>query len=144
MARPDGATLIARKLPPIAQGLFASAAYLGQRKPAEVDLAQERLIVFDDSYGRIPEMDWLRQTGLTGAVAMRTASIRAMLNIAIAGGGVALLPAPFAKRAGLIEIPLGVAIPSRAPWIVCHRDTRRLRNVSTVHGWLVDAFKRAA
>jgi DNA-binding transcriptional LysR family regulator len=143
MSRPEGNSLIARKLPEISQGLFASVTYLGERKASEIDLSQERLIVFDDSYGRLPEMDWLSQMGLISAVAIRTPSIRAMLNSAISGGGIALLPAPFARRAGLTEIPLEGMIPSRAPWIVCHRDTRRLPNVAKVYGWIVDAFKIA-
>ena len=45
MSRPEGNSLIARKLPEIGQGLFASAAWLGVRDPADIDLAQERLIV---------------------------------------------------------------------------------------------------
>lgn len=142
MSRPEGNTLVARRLPEIRQGLFASTKYLDRRKPADLVLAQERLIVFDDSYGRIPESDWLGQTGLVSAVVMRTASIRAMLNIALAGGGIAQLPAPFARRLGLIEIPLPVAIPTRSPWIVRHRDTRRLTNVTKVFNWIVEAFKQ--
>ena len=124
MSRPEGNSLIARKLPEIGQGLFASAAWLGVRDPADIDLAQERLIVFDDSYGPLPELDWLSQTGLVSAVAVRTANIRAMQHAAMRGAGIALLPAPFARAAGLIELPTDFTIPGRAPWIVCHRLTR--------------------
>ncbi len=143
MSRPEGNSLIARKLPEIRQGLFASSGYLDGRTASQINLVDTRLLVFDDSYGRIPELDWLGQTGLISAVAMRTASIRAILHAAMAGGGVALLPAPFALRAGLIEIPLPVAIPSRAPWIVCHRDVRRQAGVIKVYDWIIAAFKSA-
>ena len=100
MVRPEGASLYARRLADIRLGLFASADYLAGREPAAIDLRAERLLIYDDSYGRLPELDWVTRHGLTDAVAMRTGSTRGLLTAALAGAGVALLPVPFALRTG--------------------------------------------
>jgi DNA-binding transcriptional LysR family regulator len=76
MVRPEGASLYARKLADLRLGLFASAGYLAGREPAEINLQDERLLVYDNSYGRLPELDWVVRHGLTDAVAMRTGSTR--------------------------------------------------------------------
>jgi DNA-binding transcriptional LysR family regulator len=71
MSPPDGNSLVARKLPEQRIGLFASPDYLAGRSPDALDLANERLLVYDDSYGRLPELDWIAALGLDGAVALR-------------------------------------------------------------------------
>jgi DNA-binding transcriptional LysR family regulator len=141
MVRPEGASLYARKLADLRLGLFASAGYLAVREPAGIDLRDERLLVYDDSYGRLPELDWVVRHGLTDAVAMRTGSTRGLLAAALAGAGIALLPAPFALRTGtLVEIAPPSALPSRQPWLIVHRDLRRLPAVIIVQKWIAEAF----
>jgi DNA-binding transcriptional LysR family regulator len=141
MVRPEGASLYARRLADIRLGLFASADYLGGREPATIDLTAERLLIYDDSYGRLPELDWVTRHGLTDAVAMRTGSTRGLLAAAVAGAGVALLPVPFALRAvTLIEIPPPSVLPSRQPWLIVHRDLRRLPGIRLMQKWVMQAF----
>lgn len=141
MVRPEGASLYARKLADIRLGLFASADYLAGRQPAAIELKAERLLIYDDSYGRLPELAWVARHGLADAVAMRTGSTRGLLAAALAGAGIALLPAPFALRAGtLIEIPPPSALPSRLPWLIVHRDLRRLPGIRLVQKWVAQAF----
>ncbi len=98
MARPHEPSLVARKIGEIPLGLFASAVLLGSADPARIDLGAARLLVYDDSYGRIAETDWVAAAGLTGAVMLRTGSTRALLAACVAGAGVALLPVPAALR----------------------------------------------
>ena len=142
MLRPEGASLVARRLPELRIGLFATRRYLKGRDPSTIDLRGERLMVYDDSYGRLPELDWLAKQGLFDAVTMRTASTRALLTAARAGAGVALLPAVFANReADMIELPLARAIPARQPWLIVHRDLRHQREIRKVHGWILETFK---
>ncbi len=141
MVRPEGASLYARRLADIRLGLFASADYLAGREPAAIDLRAERLLIYDDSYGRLPELDWVTRHGLSDAVAMRTGSTRGLLAAALAGAGVALLPVPFAVRAGtLTEIPPPSALPSRQPWLIVHRDLRRIPAIRLAQRWVVKAF----
>ncbi len=141
MARPEGASLVVRRLAEIRLSLFAAPAYLNGRDPATLDLSRERLFAYDDSYGRLPEIAWFQANGLAGALAMRTASTRGLLTAAKAGAGIALLPAPLARReGGLIEIPVPVLPPVRTPWLAVHRDLRRLPHIRVVHRWIVATF----
>ena len=141
MVRPEGASLYARRLADIRLGLFASARYLAGREPSGIDLTAERLLIYDDSYGRLPELAWVTRHGLSDAVVMRTGSTRGLLAAALEGAGIALLPAPFALRTGaLIEVPPPSALPSRQPWLIVHRDLRGLPAVSLARKWVAQAF----
>lgn len=141
MTHPEGASLIARRLPELRLGLFASHAYLNGRDPAALVLREERLLLYDDSYGRLPELEWLSRNELSEAVVMRTASTRGLMTAALGGGGIALLPAVFAHgKAGLIEIPTRRPIPPRQPWIIVHRDLQREPAIRIVHRWIVQSF----
>ena len=122
-------------------GLFVCRDYLAGRNPATLDLGAERLIVYDDSYGRLPELDWLSLFDLNRAVVARTSSTRGLMNAAIAGAGVVMLPTLFAVRAGLIEVTPPVPLKSRTPWLVVHRDVRRLPEAAAVHTWIIGAFQ---
>lgn len=144
MSRPEGASLIARRIYEIELGCFASVDYLAGRDPAAISLRDERLLIYDDSYGRIVETDWVAKAGLDGAVALRTGSTRALLNAAAAGGGIALLPVTFARDAGLVHLPLPIQIPPRPVWLLTHRDVRRLPAIRAAHRWIASAFARLA
>lgn len=141
MVRPDGASLFIRKLPELRLGLFASHDYLAGRSPAAINLSDERFLVYDDSYGRLPELDWLARAGLAGSVALATGSTRGLLVAAEAGAGVAMLPAVFgSKSAELVELPSPPSIPARTPYLAVHRDLRQQPDVRMVHRWVVSAF----
>ena len=140
MSRPEGASLMAKKLPTLRLGLFASAAYLAGRKLASLRLSEERLLVYDDSYGRLPELDWVDASGFAHTVALRTGSSRALMAAAEVGAGIALLPAAFARPKGLIEVPAPAVLPGRTPWLIAHRDLRRLPPIRAVHSWIVETF----
>lgn len=140
MSRPEGASLIARRIFEIDLGCFASAGYLAGRDPASLRLEDERLLIYDDSYGPIAELDWVAKAGLTSAVALRTGSTRALLQATEAGAGIALLPVPFAQAAGLIAVPLALAVPPRPVWLLTHRDIRRLPAIRAAHRWIAAAF----
>lgn len=143
-AQPLGDSLVARRLPSLAMGLFASRAYLAGREPAALDLQRERLLGFDDSYGRIAEVVWMEDAGLSSAIAVRSSSTRALLNATEAGVGIALLPRLLAgARRELIELPAPMPPPSRPVWVVTHRDLRRVRSLRVVREWIVDAFRAA-
>jgi DNA-binding transcriptional LysR family regulator len=141
MTRPEGASLIARRLPELRLGLFAAHTYLNGRDPSVLVLSEERLLLYDDSYGRLPELEWLSRSGLSEAAVMRTASTRGLLTAALGGGGISLLPAAFAHHeAGLVEIPTKRPIPPRLPWIIVHRDLQREPTIRIVHRWIVETF----
>lgn len=141
MVRPEGASLYTRRLAELRLGLFASHTYLAGRAPNAVALARERLLVYDDSYGRLPELDWIARAGLGEAVAMRTGSTRALLTAALGHAGVALLPFAFAARhTELVEIPAPSPLPTRQPWLIVHKDLRRLPAIRLTQRWIAQAF----
>lgn len=143
MARPEGASLIARKLPALRMGLFASPGFLAGRDPAAIALRDQPLLVYDDSYGDLPEQAWITRGGFGGNLALRSSSGHALLHAACHDAGIALLGAPFAQRAGLIEIAPPFPIPPRTPWLVTHRDLRRLPRIAAVHGWIMAVMHEA-
>jgi DNA-binding transcriptional LysR family regulator len=141
MSRPEGASLIIRKLPPLHLGFFASHDYLEGTPPSGVDLARERLLTYDDSYGRLPELAWLEDMGLRAAVTLRTGSTRALMTAAVSGAGIALLPVAIAKREeALVEIPASRTPPARTPWLIVHRDLRHQPSIRAVHKWVLATF----
>ncbi len=143
MARPTEPSLVARRIGEVPLGCYASPAYLASRDPAGIRLSDERLLVYDDSYGRIAEMDWVAAAGLTGAVMLRTGSTRALINACAGGAGVALLPVQAAERAGLITLPAPVQLLPRPIWLLAHRDIRRLPAIRAAHAWVVKCFAQA-
>jgi DNA-binding transcriptional LysR family regulator len=144
MAQPVGESLVARRLPAVRLALYASRTYLAGRSPASLDLARERFLLYDDTYGRIPEVTWLHGAQLSHAARVRTGSTRALLRAAAAGAGIALLPTAFAARDdALVEIPAPHPIPPRTPWLVFHRDLRAARPVRVVRDWAFASFVEA-
>lgn len=143
MSRPEGASLIIRKLAEIRLAHYASRAYLADRDPTAIDFRREKLIVYDDSYGRMPELDWISQAGLADAIAMRTGSTRALLQAVLSGAGIAQLPKAFASRkADLVELPVLVQTPPRIPWLIVHRDLRHYPSIRIVKRWIIEAFAK--
>ena len=141
MSPPQGASLLAKRLPDVRLGLFAARSWLAGRDPAAIDLGDGPLLVYDDSFGRLPELAWLDRLGLTHAVRMRTGSTRALLTATIAGAGIGMLARLFVRpEHDLVELPVPEPPPPRSPWLIAHRDVRRLPHVAAVHRWVVATF----
>ncbi|MEP2103915.1 MAG: LysR family transcriptional regulator [Parasphingorhabdus sp.] len=136
LARPKNEGLIARRLPEVTAGLYASADYLDGRDPGNLDLGQEKLAGLDEKFGDIPELLWMNQHGLQQAVSVQTSSIYALLAIAKSGAAIAMVPDFLAQRQGLIPIT-APRVPGRKPWIVFHRDNRRNPEIKAVRDWIV-------
>ena len=119
--RPTGDTLVARRMPDIALGLFAAPDYLAGRDPASLILGDERLLMISDSYGRIAEVEWVARHGFEDATIVKSSSSLGLLQAARAGTGIALAPCFLAQ--GLVAIP-APPIPARQCWLVSHADTK--------------------
>jgi DNA-binding transcriptional LysR family regulator len=105
-------------------------------------LQDEHLLWLDRQYGAIAENLWLKAQGLDATIRFCSSSVRSLLNAAVAGVGIAPLPAFAARQAGLIEIPLRI-LPDRQPWLVFHRDTKTNARLQLVREWIVTCFKEA-
>ena len=140
MVRPAEETLIARRLPVIRLGLFASPDYLKGKDLDRLVLSDEHLVWLDRQYGEIAENIWLKAQGLEASIRFSSSSVRALLNAAVAGVGIAPLPAFAARKAGLMEVQHR-AMPERQPWLVFHRDTKTNPRLQLVRDWIVTCFK---
>lgn len=140
MVRPAEETLIARRLPVIRLGLFASPDYLKGKDLERLVLSEEHLVWLDRQYGEIAENIWLKAQGLEASIRFSSSSVRALLNAAVAGVGIAPLPAFAARKAGLMEVQHR-AMPERQPWLVFHRDTKTNPRLQLVRDWIVTCFK---
>jgi DNA-binding transcriptional LysR family regulator len=148
LARPTGDSLMAKRLRPLAMGLFGHRDYVAAiTTGAGPDFAAASFISYDDSYGRIAELRWIEEPGFSAQVRVRTSSTRAMVNAAAAGAGLAILPQVFArKHANLVEVrhPGHPPVPDRHIWIVWHRSLGRRPAIRRVIGWIEACFKEAS
>ena len=141
LARPEGDSLMARRLPPLGMAIYADSEH------AASDPSRAAFISYDDSYGRIAELRWIEENGFAGQVRVRTSSTRAMLMAALAGQGLAILPRTIAARhPELVEIshPALPPVPPRDVWIVWHRDLHRRPAIRRTIRWIADCFADAA
>lgn len=138
--RPTGSTLVARRLPDIALGLFAARRYLAGRDAATLVLHQERLLVIADTYGRIAEVEWIARQGLENAIWLASSSSLALLQAALAGAGIAVAPRFLADGLVAVAAP---PIPSRQCWLVSHADTKRSARHRLVKNWVAETVKRS-
>lgn len=142
LGQPTAPGLVARRVGDIHLGLFASSAYLGQRAPADIDLQCERILGYDSNFGEIPEVLWMKKQALNDGMVAVSSSSYALLNAALAGAGIAMLPEFLARRHGLIKIP-AAAIPKRKPWLVFHRDMKDMSDIKAVKQWIIDSCRIA-
>lgn len=144
LSRPKGDSLVARKLAALPMSLYASRSYLRDRDPTAVDLLRERILAFNESYGQIPEIEWISDLGLGARVVLSTSSTRALVNAVRAGAGIALLPDVFARNTDdLVKLKSKVMMPVRTPWLLVHRDLRSVKQLRVVRSWIVRAFEIA-
>lgn len=136
LVRPTGDSLIARRLPDIQLGCFCAPDFADQ--PVEID--GQPLLVFDDSFGEIAEVRWLRDNELEAQTVLKSLSSRALMNAALAGSGIAIVPKFMARKAGLIEVA-APPIPPREVWLVLHRDLRHNREMQVVRNWVVSTVR---
>jgi DNA-binding transcriptional LysR family regulator len=133
LARPEGDSLKVRRLARLDMGLFRLAGTDGAA-----------VIGYDDKYGEIAEVRWLRQAGLEGRVRVRTSSTRAILAAVAAGAGIGILPVWLAARVpGLVPVPGHPPVPPRDIWMMVHRDVARRPEVRRVMQWIITAFRAA-
>ncbi|MEO7065506.1 MAG: LysR family transcriptional regulator [Rhodanobacter sp.] len=141
--QPVQTALIARKVPPIALGLYASQAYLRRRGlPLCLnDLAAHDLIGPDKSLSDIAVAEQVWPGFDPAHFVLRTDSHPAVAAAVRAGVGIGVLQVPVAKSDSTLErvIP-GLNAGALNTWIVTHEDLRNLPRVRAVFDALVAAF----
>lgn len=141
MTKPEGNRLVAKKIAVMRIGLYATRAYLA--RPGKRALHEERILSYDETYGRIPELRWLEAHGLEGALALRTSSTSALYRATLAGAGIGLLPVFLAERSpDLVRVEPPSPLAPRSIYLVTHEDLRKRPAVRVVWSHIVDAFGR--
>ena len=143
MVEPVQETLVARRLPPIALGLYAHQGYLercGTPTSAE-DLARHDLIGFDRGtpairaiVGRYPALG-------RPAFALRTDSDLAQLAAIRAGFGIGMCHVPVARRdPDLVRVLADAVSVDLGLWIVMHEDLKTSARCRAVFDTLADGL----
>ena len=138
--KPEGDTLIAKRLPDINMACFASDAYLNDRDIEAIELAQEKLLVFSEVYGKIPEVKWVNDQSLNDSVVLWSSSSRALIEAAKNGLGIAIVAKFLGEQHGLKEVP-AKKIPNRQAWLISHRETKTQADTRLVKRWITSVFK---
>jgi len=138
--KPEGDTLIAKRLPDIQMACYASSAYLNDRDVERIDLTQEKLLVFSEIYGEIAEVKWVNEQSLNNSVALRSSSSRALLEAAKNDLGIAIVAKFLGERHHLTKISTK-KIPNRQAWLISHRETKAHVDIRLVKRWITSTFR---
>lgn len=139
LARPTEPSLVARRLGPMAMGLYASRGYLDRRGTprALADLAKHDLIGFDDSLDGLPQVRWLRAGVGEPRWVVRATTTLAQVAACAEGHGIALLGAFVGPREPrLVPVMPTVRPPPRDAWLVVHEGVRKRARVAAVMNWI--------
>lgn len=144
LAQPKGDSLLVQRLSPIRLGLYTTEEYLGRAVKVGLDLQAARLLTYDDTYGPIAEVTWMKSMGLLDASRIRSSSTRALLMATLAGAGIGLLPEVIARQYDqLVRVPTPVPIPDRDIWLMSHKDLKRSPNHRIVRAWILQTLHAA-
>jgi DNA-binding transcriptional LysR family regulator len=143
LTEPD---LIARKLTCAGWSMYASADYVARRgtPPAPETLAGHDIIAFDDSMARTPGRVWFDAHAKGCNVAMRGNSVVGVLNAALCGMGVAILPCFLGEPEPQLRRLTPQVLGARDIHLVTHPDLARVARVRAVMDFIVELFERDA
>lgn len=143
--KPQGDSLVARKVGQLAWRLYATGKYLERTPPlkAPPDLAQHALVGFDAALSRAPQRRFLGEWGGENFV-FRSNSALAVAEAAAAHQGVASLPCVLAGRYPALRPVLpSVELPLEDVWLVSSREARQVERVRGVMAFLSEQFERS-
>jgi DNA-binding transcriptional LysR family regulator len=136
LARPDGNSLVVRRVGSIGFGLFGAPAYVDTTPRAEWDF-----MGYEESLDHVPQQEWLHSFSGAKPLVFRSNDLTSLMNATRAGMGVAVLPFFMGpKEAGLVRLD-NDSVPAPQPrdlWMVAHSDIRRSPTVRIVMDHLAE------
>ena len=126
--------LVARKLGDSGWSLYAAPAYLA-RHPAPADpddLQGHDLIGYDLSLSSVPAAHWIERHAADSRIVMRSREMTDMLEAAVGGAGLALLPCLLGDSESALERLTPHVLAARELWLVYPREARRSAAVQSV------------
>ncbi|HZX29617.1 MAG TPA: LysR family transcriptional regulator [Telluria sp.] len=133
--RPAAPALAVRRLCDMDYGLFGAPDYLRDCPPADWEF-----LGYADGLDGLPQQRWLEEYAAGRPFTLRSNDLGSLLQLAISGAGLAVLPRMLARAAGaLAEAP--VACPVVRPlWLVLHDDVRKSARVRAAADLVAEAF----
>jgi DNA-binding transcriptional LysR family regulator len=127
--RPEDPNLVARKIQEVAWACYASPAYIADHgAPATpADLASHLIVGPEGRLAQLPAMLWLAERA--GRYACHASSMSAMMGLAKAGAGVAVLTELYADTQPDLVRCLAVEVPPTDIWLVTRQDIRKTPHV---------------
>lgn len=138
--------LIVRKLGRAGWSLYASPSYVERKgtPAAPEDLRGHDIISFDESLVAVPGALWLQEHGEGGNIVMRGNSIVAVLNAAIFGMGLTVLPCFMGDTEPALQRLTPRLLGTRDVSLVVHPDLARVARVRAVMDFIIETFERDA
>jgi DNA-binding transcriptional LysR family regulator len=135
MARPEESNLVARRAFDTGWCVYAAKSYLAARGcPASFDqLAQHDLVLYAENLHSAPPTRWLEPYKVAAHTASRMDSLETACDAAVAGGGIAVLPAFVGDAAPELQRVFTECVSVNTGWVVYHesvRDNPRIRAVA--------------
>jgi DNA-binding transcriptional LysR family regulator len=141
----DDPSLIARRLACCGWSLYANEVYLAERgTPASPEeLAGHDVLGFDDSLRQSPGALWLANHAAGSNCVIRGNSILSVMNAAILGMGLAVLPCFLGDVEPTLRRLTPQVLGTRDVWLVVHPDRARVSRVRAVMQHVTDVMQRA-
>jgi DNA-binding transcriptional LysR family regulator len=141
--RPRQPLLVMRKLAPLANGLYASRAYLDRRgRPRGDSLAGHDYVGYTEAYYGRGEMLWYAQLTRGARCTLRVRGSHGMAGAIEAGLGVGVLPCWMGDGMASLERVLPGEVQSEDVWLVMHRDLRHVARIRAVTEFFTRELRR--
>ena len=134
LARPSGGSFVMRKLADLGLAVYGAASTSQTRESA--DWASADWIAFDDSLAHLPEAQWLAREVAPARIALRTNGLRAQVEAARAGLGLAVLPCVIGDADPGLRRLVAAPVVTRELWLLVHAELRASQRVRAVLDWL--------
>jgi len=135
--------LVARSLGEVGLSLYASMHYLRDH-PMAADLSDftgHRLIAFGAELSSTPPAEWLHKHAQAASVVLRTNEMASMLDAAVSGAGLALLPCMLADTEPRLLRLTPQVLVRRELSLVYRREQRENHAVRIVADFLIAALR---
>ena len=145
LGRPNQPLLIIRRLGDVANGIYASRAYLARRgRPRGGDLTGHDVVDYDESYLQKQAISWFHQRTRGGRRAVRVNNSHGLAAAIAAGMGVGPLPCWLGNSTPGLERVMPEEGYVQDLWLVLHRDLRYVARIRAVADFFVAELKQMA
>jgi DNA-binding transcriptional LysR family regulator len=144
LMKPEGESLVARKVGEIVIGLYGSEAYLARHgvPDARRGYAGHAFVGYLGESSASLEARWLGRNVPDARLALRCHSVLVARAAAVAGFGLALLPCSLGdERPELRRLAIPEDLPARPIWLLVHPDLRATPRVRAVMDYFAEQLE---